>query len=87
MSLWHIAIPFALGLNACSAGSVAAHPQVHVAAASNLGRTLGVLARAFEAGTGIAVAPRLGTTAMPVPASNARASAPKVLPRLDAAAT
>ena len=63
MSLWHIALPFALALNACSAGSVAAHPQVHVAAASNLGRTLGTLARAFEAGTGIAVVPSLGATA------------------------
>lgn len=63
MSLWHIALPLALALHACGTGSVAARPQVHVAASSNLGRTLGELNRAFEAATGIAVVPSLGATA------------------------
>ena len=50
-----------LALNAC--GTVQSPKEVHVAAASNLGKTLNTLDAAFEAKTHVHVVPSLGATA------------------------
>src|SRR5712671_3122232 len=57
-----LALPLVLVLSACGAAT-AVKPEVHVAAASNLGRTLTALAAAFESRFGAHVTPSLGATA------------------------
>src|SRR5438270_11278732 len=58
-----LALACMLVLNACEPAESQAPPEVHVAAASNLGKTVNALGAAFEAKTHIHVVPSLGATA------------------------
>ena len=63
MRLVLLTLPLVLVLTVCGKGTTPAQPQLHVAAASNLGRTLAALDAAFEARSGVHVVASLGATA------------------------
>ena len=63
MRLLLFALPLVLTLNGCGVATQAVPPELHVAAASNLGRTLANLGAAFSTATGVQVVPSLGATA------------------------